>query len=710
MPLFNYTPTKEMAQVTPVNYSAAPNLSFSRAMANLQEAAQMGGKLKDIYNQEQYDRDSIELEKKKGIFATRWEGSDFDTRLNVLIPELKADFLTPYEGKDNKYARALYKQGLQISNAYFAEASKEGVVDRHRDNEVILLNELQAFEQQYNEATTLADKEALFEKFDQEFVTPYSNNNSPQAQQLLKTALSVKGQLQKNLTNNRISFKDSILQNESMTILATTVATSSVVTQELWDDVLKKMEGVSDFEQNKGVYLNTLANTVIQSMQNDIAKRSSNPNATYEDAILAQKEIESFLKIQPQVFGSDSFGRLRDAGKRYELTVNNNAITDVNSNADNDNVPTSVVENKIAELVARNAISKAEGDRTIFLKKEKMSIKKVGLDIQSAITNEDFGTLNELIRQGKSNKVTQMVGEHLDSVFADNENLPDALSAYFLERAKYENNETGIGAIHIPRSEYIDTILATARNGSIVDSQGLAAFIETYKVAIDNEYAVKGSGSNMRTDYLVAKGLFALGRTDIVQEFNASRTGRVTGGDKAVNEIFDTILRNGESFTLDMNSMAESQLKRNFKTTIEALLKADIDPSVVQEELLSFMDTHYIRASSTGKIGSGRIMIPRSDYIKTAKHYETLIKAINYNRDVTIPGTPTTFQERETIVVPKDFTNPNGEYLVLYQDGTLATTLSQDDIKSFIRFGDSYALEQNLTPPEDANLPTYNNN
>ena len=101
MPLFNYTPTKQMAQVTPVNFTTQPNLSFSKAIANLQEAAMAGFKLKDEFNKDQYEKDLITFQQKKAIFNTKWEESDFDTRLNVLIPELDDQFVRPYADNTN---------------------------------------------------------------------------------------------------------------------------------------------------------------------------------------------------------------------------------------------------------------------------------------------------------------------------------------------------------------------------------------------------------------------------------------------------------------------------------------------------------------------------------------------------------------------------------------------------------------------------------
>lgn len=705
MPLFNYTPTQQTAKVTPTNFTAQPNQSFSRALNNLQDAAQMAGKFKGQLDQDQYDKDSIVQAEKTAAFAETWEASDFNTRLNTLLPQMEQDLLAPYDPEGNKYSRALYKQGLSTLSTYRQEAAREGVVDRHRDNEVDLLRDMIEHENTFSQKTTAAEKADFLSDFDEKFIAPYLNNDSPQAQALLLKSMRYKGELEKSLNGTRVIEKDETIKAEAIDILTTNIAAAGVLSQDLWDDVVAKMSNVSDFAANKSQYLSALSDHTMRSMIVDIDKRLANPNVSYNDYVLATEEIAAFTKIQPKIKGTSTYSVLQNAAQRFKQTINNRDINSLNANTANDEAPLSVVEEQVAELRKRDAITKEAGDLTIFTKKEKLLVKKVGLDVSTFITNDDYEGLSGLIKKGKSATVSRMVGEHLDAILADGENLTGSLDAYFKEREKYSE---GIGAIHVPRSEGIDNILASARNGTIQDQEGLMAFMQTYETAVqNNNYAPKGSSSNMLSDYVVLKGLFSLGRSDILREFKESHFGTAPSATQQ-DAMWEEIVQNGQKWALDLHPLATQSIRTSFGPALKALAKSGVEPEVVAAEVQAFVENNFIRAQATGG-GRKRILIPRNEWLKDSDDYDRMITAINYRENVTEGQQSVDFtSSRDTIVVPKDFSNPNGEWLILHGNGTKAGVLTNNQIKTLVRMGPAYEFPQRLTKEDGTDYSTAN--
>ena len=705
MPLFNYTPTQQTAKVTPTNFTAQPNQSFSRALNNLQDAAQMAGKLKGQMDQTQYDKDTIVQAEKTAALVETWEASDFDTRLNTLLPQMEQELLTPYNPEGDKYSRALYKQGLSTLSTYRQEAAREGVVDRHRDNEVDLLRDMIAHENTFTQLSTAAEKADFLADFDEKFIDPYKDNNSPQAQALLLKSMRYKGELEKSLNGTRIIEKDETLKSEAIDILTTNIAAAGTLTQDLWDDVVKKMSNVSDFAANKSQYLSALSDHTMRSMIVDIDKRLSNPSVTYDDYTLATEEIAAFTKIQPKIKGTATYSVLQNAAQRFKQTINNRDINSLNANAANDEINLSTVEQQVKQLRQRDAITREAGELTIFTKKERLLVKKVGLDVETFITNDNYEGLAGLIKQGKSGTVSRMVGEHLDSVLADGEDLTGSLEAYFTERKKYAD---GIGEIHVPRSEGIDNILASARNGTIQDQEGLMAFMQTYETAVQkNNYATKGSSSNMLSDYIVLKGLFSLGREDILREFKESHFGNAPSATQQ-DAMWETIVQNGQKWALDLHPLATQSLRTSFGPALKALSKSGIEPEVVAGEIQAFVQNNFIRAQATGG-GRKRILIPRNEWLKSVDDYDRMITAINYRENVTEGQQSVDFtSSRDTIVVPKDFSNPDGEWLILHGNGTKAGVLTNSQIKTLVRMGPAYEFPERLIKEDGTDYSTAN--
>ena len=705
MPLFNYTPTQQTAKVTPTNFTAQPNQSFSRALNNLQDAAQMAGKLKGQMDQTQYDKDTIVQAEKTAALVETWEASDFDTRLNTILPQMEQELLTPYNPEGDKYSRALYKQGLSTLSTYRQEAAREGVVDRHRDNEVDLLRDMIAHENTFTQLSTAAEKADFLADFDEKFIDPYKDNNSPQAQALLLKSMRYKGELEKSLNGTRIIEKDETLKSEAIDILTTNIAAAGTLTQDLWDDVVKKMSNVSDFAANKSQYLSALSDHTMRSMIVDIDKRLSNPSVTYDDYTLATEEIAAFTKIQPKIKGTATYSVLQNAAQRFKQTINNRDINSLNANAANDEINLSTVEQQVKQLRQRDAITREAGELTIFTKKERLLVKKVGLDVETFITNDNYEGLAGLIKQGKSSTVSRMVGEHLDSVLADGEDLTGSLEAYFTERKKYAD---GIGEIHVPRSEGIDNILASARNGTIQDQEGLMAFMQTYETAVQkNNYATKGSSSNMLSDYIVLKGLFSLGREDILREFKESHFGTAPSATQQ-DAMWETIVQNGQKWALDLHPLATQSLRTSFGPALKALSKSGIEPEVVAGEIQAFVQNNFIRAQATGG-GRKRILIPRNEWLKSVDDYDRMITAINYRENVTEGQQSVDFtSSRDTIVVPKDFSNPDGEWLILHGNGTKAGVLTNSQIKTLVRMGPAYEFPERLIKEDGTDYSTAN--
>ena len=711
MPLFNYTPTQQTAKVTPTNFTAQPNQSFSRALNNLQDAAQMAGKLKGQMDQTQYDKDTIVQAEKTAALVETWEASDFNTRLNTLLPQMEQELLTPYNPEGNKYSRALYKQGLSTLSTYRQEAAREGVVDRHRDNEVDLLREMIAHENTFTQLSTAAEKADFLADFDEKFIEPYTNNDSPQAQALLLKSMGYKSELQKSLNGTSILEKDETLRAEAIDILTTNVAISGTISQDLWDDVVKKMSGVSDFTKNKAQHLSTLSMHVMSSMTVGLDQRLTSPTASYDDYLTAQKEVAAFVKVQSNIIGTSSYASLQNSLQRFKTTVDNKEIGIVNANVQNDDATLSTVEEQGKALLKRKAITQASYDLTIFTKKERLLVKKVGLDVENFITNDNYQGLSTLIKQGKSGTVSRMVGEHLDSILGDGENLTDSLDAYFKERGKYKK---GIGAIHVPRSEGIDNILASARNGTIQDQEGLMAFMQTYETAVANkanQYTPKGSAGNMFSDYLVLKGLFTLGRSDILREFKESHIG-TSPSQTQQDEMWKNIVQNEAKWKLDLHPLATQSLRTAFGPAIKALSKSGIEPEVVSSQIQNFVENNFIRAQATGG-GRKRILIPKTEYLQDADAYAKIITAINYRKDVTkaqsgrISNNDLT-ASRNTILVPKDFSNPDGEWLILHGNGTKAGVLTNSQIKTLVRMGPAYEFPERLTKEDGTGYSTAN--
>ena len=692
MPLFNYTPTKQMAQVTPVNFTTQPNLSFSRAIANLQEAAVAGVQLKDQLDKTQYEKDLITFEQKKGIFNTKWEESDFNTRLNVLLPELKDQFINPYADSTNKYARDLYAKATGMANQYYGMAAKEGVEDRFRDNEVVLINELVDFKTKWTaDGMQYADRSQMMDAYDEQFIAPYEGNSDPFSQALLKKSMSFKETMTGLLSQERVGIKDNVTATEIIDILTTATALDGSITPELWADIkTKASKGISGWEQRSGDMLSAWSDDVMRGMIININKQKD--TATWDTYLELKTKVSDFAKIDPKSQGTQMFDQLNNAVASVKQKINAIAETAVRNDVENDNVSKEAVNKKLMDLVARGGISPEEMNNLSFQKSNKMLERNVKKETFKAFIEDDIETLTDLANKGNGAVVSNIISSNLETEFRKNLSsgqmpFEQAIDAYFTTRKKYD----GV-PINIQSSELLDSILGSTRDGSITSPDQMQLFVTTYeKAVLQNKYnATNVNDAQALTDYAVIKGLVALNTPNIVDVFTTTRGG--TAPKQAdVDTIYNEMVANDAYTTLDLSPVVNARFKNYFQPAIKAMLKYGLDPTTLGGDLEDIINSRFIRTSSTGSPTAGRILIPVSETVPNEVAYGRLIDALSLktvDNPQSVSGT-LTYKVREVFAQPKEFDKPNGSWIVFYPDGSAIKELSNEEVKVLVEAGSS---------------------
>ena len=695
MPLFNYTPTKDMAQVTPVNFTTQPNLSFSRAIANLQEAAVAGAQLKDQLDKTKYDKALIEFEQKKGVFNTRWEESDFDTRLNVLLPELQDQFVLPYADSKNKYSRDLYLKATTLANGYFSATAKEGIEDRYRDNEVALIDNLLSFDQEWKDNPDINYHADMVAKYDEQFVDPYRDQSDPYSQALLKKALGVKEQYLKTISGERTAKKDNVLSSEIIDIIGKNIALTGDMPEDLWTDIVKKAKGISDFGIKEGAYLRTYADNTMTAMKSYVSNLSNDSTTTTWDNYLTAKEkVANFAKMQPQIQGTDSYRELLNVVDSLKNTINNQDLIDLNAEIGNDGTSLQTVTEKAQALVDRGFLSEDRFERAKFDKRNALEVRKIGPDILNAFINEDLEKLAGFATGGKAAQVSEIVSTNLENQLRlslqNGGDLMTSLDSYFVSRDKYKDLP-----FRLQSSEFIDDILKSARNGTMEDESSMATFAAVYKKAVkENKYMPTGANANyLFADYMTIQGLMNLGVPNMLDVFQTTRTGpRPKAADVAA--VYDTLSRDEEWFTMDLNPAVNDKLRTFFEPAIESLLKYNLDTTAIAAELTDVIDSNFIRTEAFGGTVGKQILIPagtnngRITSITNAKDYQNVVRSLNYQmKDGTDKDSWYNLPQRETFVMPQDFNNPNGNWVVFYDNGQEARVLTPKEIDVLVKSG-----------------------
>lgn len=692
MPLFNYTPTKQMAQVTPVNFNAAPNLSFSRAIANLQEAAIAGAQLKDSLNKDQYEKDLITFQQKRAVFNTKWEESDFDTRLNVLIPELDDQFVRPYADNTNKYARDLYLKATSMSEEYYGKAAKEGVEDRFRDNEVNLINQMLDFKQEWSaEGTQYADRNALLNAYDEKFIAPYENNSDPYSQALLKKSLSFKEAMTGLLSDERVGIKDNVTSAEILEILTTATANDGFITPELWADIQKKgSKNISGWEARKGQLLSDFS---VATMRGMIIYADEQKNtATWDTYLELKDKVAAFAKIDPKAKANPVFGQLSSTVDSVKQFINAKAKTAVLNDIENDNVSQEAVNKKLLALLDHKGISVEESNNYSFQKSNKMLERNVKKEVYTAFINDDMETLTTITNKGNGAVVSNIISSNLETqlrkqLSSGEVSFDQALDEFFLTRKKYDGLP-----INIQSSELIDSVLGSTRDGSITSVDQMQLFVTAYKKAVlDNKYnPTNVNDAQALADYAVIKGLVSLNTPNIVDVFTTTRGG--TAPKQAdVDTIYNEMVANDAYTTLDLSPVVNARFKNYFQPAIKAMLKYGLDPTTLGGELEDVINSRFIRTSSTGSPTAGRILIPVSETVPNEVAYKRLIDGLSLktvDNPAKVSGKQT-FKVREVYAQPKEFDKPNGDWVVFYPDGRPIKVLLNDEVKLLVEAGAS---------------------
>lgn len=692
MPLFNYTPTKQMAQVTPVNFNAAPNLSFSRAIANLQEAAIAGAQLKDSLNKDQYEKDLITFQQKRAVFNTKWEESDFDTRLNVLIPELDDQFVRPYADNTNKYARDLYLKATSMSEEYYGKAAKEGVEDRFRDNEVNLINQMLDFKQEWSaEGTQYADRNALLNAYDEKFIAPYKNNSDPYSQALLKKSLSFKETMTGLLSDERVGIKDNVTSAEILEILTTATANDGFITPELWADIQKKgSKNISGWEARKGQLLSDFS---VATMRGMIIYADEQKNtATWDTYLELKDKVAAFAKIDPKAKANPVFGQLSSTVDSVKQFINAKAKTAVLNDIENDNVSQEAVNKKLLALLDHKGISVEESNNYSFQKSNKMLERNVKKEVYTAFINDDMETLTTITNKGNGAVVSNIISSNLETqlrkqLSSGEVSFDQALDEFFLTRKKYDGLP-----INIQSSELLDSVLGSTRDGSITSVDQMQLFVTAYKKAVlDNKYnPTNVNDAQALADYAVIKGLVSLNTPNIVDVFTTTRGG--TAPKQAdVDTIYNEMVANDAYTTLDLSPVVNARFKNYFQPAIKAMLKYGLDPTTLGGELEDVINSRFIRTSSTGSPTAGRILIPVSETVPNEVAYKRLIDGLSLktvDNPAKVSGKQT-FKVREVYAQPKEFDKPNGDWVVFYPDGRPIKVLLNDEVKLLVEAGSS---------------------
>jgi len=703
MPLFNYTPTKEMAQVTPVNFTTQPNLSFSRAIANLQEAAVAGAQLKDQLDKTKYDKALIEFEQKKGVFNTKWEESDFDTRLNVLLPELKDQFIVPYADSKNKYSRDLYLKATTMANGYYSATAKEGIEDRYRDNEVTLIDNLLAFDKNWVENPDIDYHSTMLDKYDEQFVDPYRDKSDPYSQALLKKALGVKEQYNKTISKERISKKDNVLSSEITDIISQNIALSGEMTPDLWNDILKKAGGISNFKDNKAAYLQTFATATLNSFKNYANALDNNPKGiTWDDYKVFNQKVMDFTKLQPQIQGTDGYSEVLNAVDILKNKINNEGTTDLQNMLIDDTTSVEAFRKLGLKLMSQEAISPAVFKAWDFKKSQAMQERNVKKEVRTAIINDNIQGLTTLIEKGHGSSVADMVSSDLETQLRRSipngtvEEILPALDAYFTGLKKYKGLP-----VKIKSSEFIDNVLQSSRNGTMQDLGSMLGFAKVYEKAVkENGYIPSGANkANLMKDYQVIQGLIALNTGNAFEIFSDTRT-RPRSKPADIDEVYKAMASNEDAFTIDLNPAVNAKLRSFFEPTIDAMLAYGLDTAYLSEEISTAIDQNFIRAAAYGQkagIAPKQTLIPKGTErqlpngdtitsITSEDDYQRVARNLNY---VNNENETTIFRQRDTFLMPQDFTNPNGNWVVFYEDGSEATILTPDEIDTLVKTGSS---------------------
>ncbi len=692
MPLFNYTPTKQMAQVTPVNFTTQPNLSFSRAIANLQEAAIAGAQLKDSLNKDQYEKDLITFQQKRAVFNTKWEESDFDTRLNVLIPELDDQFVRPYADNTNKYARDLYLKATSMSEEYYGKAAKEGVEDRFRDNEVNLINQMLDFKQEWAaEGTQYADRNALLNAYDEKFIAPYENNSDPYSQALLKKSLSFKETMTGLLSDERVGIKDNVTSAEILEILTTATANDGFITPELWADIQKKgSKNISGWEARKGQLLSDFS---VATMRGMIIYADEQKNtATWDTYLELKDKVAAFAKIDPKAKANPVFGQLSSTVDSVKQVINAKAKTAVLNDIENDNVSQEAVNKKLLALLDHKGISVEESNNYSFQKSNKMLERNVKKEVYTAFINDDMEALTTITNKGNGAVVSNIISSNLETqlrkqLSSGEVSFDQALDEFFLTRKKYDGLP-----INIQSSELLDSVLGSTRDGSITSVDQMQLFVTAYKKAVlDNKYnPTNVNDAQALADYAVIKGLVSLNTPNIVDVFTTTRGG--TAPKQAdVDTIYNEMVANDAYTTLDLSPVVNARFKNYFQPAIKAMLKYGLDPTTLGGELEDVINSRFIRTSSTGSPTAGRILIPVSETVPNEVAYKRLIDGLSLktvDNPAKVSGKQT-FKVREVYTQPKEFDKPNGSWIVFYTDGRPIKELSNDEVRLLVEAGAS---------------------
>ena len=692
MPLFNYTPTKEMAQVTPVNFTTQPNLSFSRAIANLQEAAQAGMQLKETFDKEKYEKDLITFQQKRAVFNTKWEESDFDTRLNVLIPELDDQFVRPYADNTNKYARDLYLKATSMSEEYYGKAAKEGVEDRFRDNEVNLINQMLDFKQEWAaEGMQYADRNALLNAYDEKFIAPYENNSDPYSQALLKKSLSFKETMTGLLSDERVGIKDNVTSAEILEILTTATANDGFITPELWADIQKKgSKNISGWEARKGQLLSDFS---VATMRGMIIYADEQKNtATWDTYLELKDKVAAFAKIDPKAKANPVFGQLSSTVDSVKQFINAKAKTAVLNDIENDNVSQEAVNKKLLALLDHKGISVEESNNYSFQKSNKMLERNVKKEVYTAFINDDMEALTTITNKGNGAVVSNIISSNLETqlrkqLSSGEVSFDQALDEFFLTRKKYDGLP-----INIQSSELLDSVLGSTRDGSITSVDQMQLFVTAYKKAVlDNKYnPTNVNDAQALADYAVIKGLVSLNTPNIVDVFTTTRGG--TAPKQAdVDTIYNEMVANDAYTTLDLSPVVNARFKNYFQPAIKAMLKYGLDPTTLGGELEDVINSRFIRTSSTGSPTAGRILIPVSETVPNEVAYKRLIDGLSLktvDNPAKVSGKQT-FKVREVYAQPKEFDKPNGDWVVFYPDGRPIKVLLNDEVKLLVEAGAS---------------------
>lgn len=705
MPLFNYTQTQEMAQVTPVSYNVQPNLSLARAVSKLQEAVSTGIQISGQMSQQKHEENLLKMQEDQGVFNSAWEASDFNNRLN-LMGQLQSD-LSQSSNPKNKFERDLYQKKLTFFNGYDAAAAKEGIVDRHRDNEVMLLQNMAAFQQEFISAGSIEDRQKLLENFDTQFTDPYKNNSDQYSQSLLTSALDFKNKLNTSITQERIGIKDNNISVEASENIATWVGLTGNVTSAQWTDTLKKMSGLSSWQTESGKLTNGLVEVALSSFRARISNLDQDPKTkNWESALEAEKQIKAFYALDPKISGKDSARLLNDTLASFKTSITSADKDILVALLNNDSVDVKTFNAKNKSLLDRGSISEEVynyNSETKIAKLKETTLKgQANSAYLAAQDSNDFSGLTAMVAAGNGSSVSAVISGQLEKnlfarLEAANQNQQDpsqAFKDYFAERNMFASK-----GLPLKDSPFITDGLNAVKDGKVQTTEDVAAFVGLYSAALASGSKIDGLTSVNSASYYAMKTLLTLGVPEPAKFLTEAAVNKKTIKDGEVQETFDSVLGlKGFIYDTKMNPTSERLLKQYLDPTIRLFLKSGLDPMEIEKELKGAVADIFIPVDATlGWNSEGTFFLPKTATIPDNNAYQNVLAALSFDMVETQQAPKGYGQPATTIstmkagvintisVMPVDIFNPDGDWIVFSSDTPELTRISNKDIKIMAR-------------------------